>query len=247
MQVHAINLDRDTDRWARFEQRNGGVVDVVRVPGVDGRTLDRAALTAHGFIVEPCHRTIGSIGCGCSHFALWYQVVDTGESLTVVEDDAILAGNFASEAERVLDRLPAGWDIVLWGWPFDGYLWAEIPEGGCVCRLTFDQEEMRKHIDVFRANDHPRTAVRLRHGFGTLAYTISPAGARAMLDACLPMTDRLVAFRGVAVEDSTYPNLGFDVDMNRVYPNVRAYACMPPLVLSENWRETSHTRRSDDA
>ncbi|MDQ1342894.1 MAG: hypothetical protein QG571_1514 [Pseudomonadota bacterium] len=49
------------------------------------------------------------------------------------------------------------------------------------------------------------------------------------------------------MEDSTYPNLGFDVDMNRVYPNVRAYACMPPLVLSENWRETSHTRRSDDA
>ncbi|HOB50191.1 MAG TPA: glycosyltransferase family 25 protein [Mycobacterium sp.] len=246
MRVHAINLDRDTDRWERFMRLNGDVVDVVRVPAVDGQAIDRAALTEHEFIVEPCHRTPGALGCACSHFALWFRAVDSGETLTVVEDDAILAGIFGTEAERVIDGLPPGWDLVLWGWNFDGYLWAEIPEGVSVCRLTFDQEEMRKHIDVFRADNRPRTAVRLRHGFGTLAYTITPTGAAAMLEACLPMTDRLVTFRGVAVEDFLYPNLTNDVDMNRAYPDVRAYACMPPLALSENWRETSHTRRRDD-
>lgn len=238
MRVHAINLDRDTDRWTRFEQLNGALVDVVRFSAVEGAGVDRAALAANGFIVEPCSRTDGAIGCACSHIALWYQAVDSGETLTIVEDDTILAGDFAEEAERVLAELPAGWDVVMWGWNFDTYMFAEIPEGVSICRLEFDQPEMRKHIEVFRAGGHRPTAVRMRHCFGTHAYTITPAGARAMLEACLPMTDRLVAFScgGVVVDNSDV-----DKDMNRAYPALRSYACLPPLAVSENRRETSRT------
>lgn len=241
MQVHAINLDRDTDRWERFMQLNGELVDVVRVSAVDGRGIDRAALAAHGFLLEPCSRTDGAMGCACSHIALWFKAVDTNQTLTIVEDDTVLAGDFASAAQRVLAELPADWDVVVWGWNFDGYLWAEIPEGVGICRLTFDEEEMRNNIDVFRTSEQPHAPVRLRHCFGTHAYTITPAGAQAMLDASLPVTDRLVRFNDVPTENSTYENATHDLDMNRAYPTLRSYACMPPLALSENRRETSHT------
>lgn len=248
MRVHAINLDRDTDRWAQFERRNAPLVEVVRVPAVDGSAVDRAALVADGSIIEPLTRNDGALGCTLSHIALWRQADATDETLVIVEDDTILAENFAAEAARVLDGLRSGtdpgWDLVMWGWNFDMPVWADIPDRVSLCRLDFDQEQMRRHIATFRTGSGPRAAVRLRHCFGTHAYSVTPAGARALLAACLPMTDRLVSFRPAEL---VLANSHHDIDMNRVYPALRAYACLPPLAISENRHEASHTavRRSD--
>lgn len=238
MRVHAINLDRDTDRWAQFQTRNAGLVDVERFPAVEGSAVDRSALTADGSIVEPLNRNAGALGCACSHIALWRRAVESDETLTIVEDDTVLAGNFADEAARVLGELSAGWDVVMWGWNFDMPLWAAIPDRVSVCRMDFDQNQMREHLGAFRAGRQPRTAIRLRHCFGTHAYSVTPTGARALLRACLPMTDRLVSFNEA---DLVLANSNHDTDMNRAYPALRAYACLPPLALSENRHEASHT------
>lgn len=233
MRVHVINRDRHTDRWARCERLNGGVVDLVRFPAVDGRTVDRADLITQGFLIEPCTRTDQEMGSALSHCALWQQAVDSDETLTVIEDDTVLAGNFAAVARRMLSELPTDWDIIMWGWDPSEHLWAEIPEGVSVCRLEFHQAEMRKHIEVFRAGCRSHTAVRLRHCMGTPAYTITPAGARTMLDACLPMTDREVV---VSCGGAVMNNPMIDADMNRVFPESRAYACLPPVAMREGER-----------
>lgn len=229
MRIHAINLDRDTDRWERFHRLNGSAAEIVRFPAVDGAAVDRAGLRDNDFISEPLSRTDAELGRTCSHVALWYQSVDTDSTLTVVEDHAVLSANFAAAARRVLDRLGAGWDIVVWGWDFGHFVWAEIPEGVTICRMEFDAAQLHRNIDEFRAGDPPHTVVRLRHCRGPLAYTITPSGARAMVDACLPITDRTVAFTygGEVLANSTH-----DVDMNLVYPALRAYACVPPLAVT---------------
>ena len=152
--------------------------------------------------------------------------MQTREALTILEDDTVLVGDFAAASQRVLDEVP-DWQLVVWGWNFDVLLWAEIPEGVSPCRLGFDQEMMREKIGAFPADRRPRAPVRLRHFFGTHAYSITPAGAAIMLDACLPMTDRLIRF----CDGSVFHNLTKDTDVAAAVGGMRAYACMPPLAL----------------
>lgn len=228
MRIHAINLDRQTGRWSRFLDV-AGVADVVRFAAVDGAAVNRTALADNGFIAEPLSRTDAALGRTCSHVALWYQALETSEPLTIVEDHAVLAATFPAAAQQVLDAL-TDWDLVVWGWDLDSVLWAQIPEGVSVCRVRFDRADMPgDHLETFRTGTGPHTAVRLQHCLGSFAYTVRPAGARALLEACLPITDRRVT---VGADATTLANTTPDVDLNLVYPAVRAYACFPPLALA---------------
>jgi glycosyl transferase family 25 len=81
--------------------------------------------------------------------------------------------------------------------------------------------------------------IRLRHAFGLMAYTISPRGAEAMLATRLPLTDRIIELDWCEAVLSDGP---IGIGMNRVYPTMPSYVCMPPLAVSENLREDSRTR-----
>jgi glycosyl transferase family 25 len=72
-----------------------------------------------------------------------------------------------------------------------------------------------------------------------MAYTVSPSGAKALMDICLPLRDTLIPFvgYGVVIENETIDSM-----MNQAYPQLKAYVCMPPLAISENRHETSNTR-----
>lgn len=240
MAVHVINLDRDPERLARFHRLNAHLPEVIRLPAVDGSTLDRRELEANGYILAGLRYSNGSLGCALSHIALWRQAIREQKPITVAEDDAVFAPDFITASGALLGMLPADWDIVLWGWNFDALLWVEIPEGVSACRIEFNQNHLRENIEVFRTRKYGHAPLRLRHAFGNLCYSVSPAGARTLLDNCLPLGDPLVKFPGygVVIENKT-----FDSTMNRIYPQLKAYACMPPLAVSENRHETSHTRR----
>ncbi len=239
MLAYVMNLDRDTERWAMFQQLNSDRCDFTRFSAVDGRTLDRQKLLSDGIIADPCGWTAGSLGSAMSHLTLWKTTVETGMPITVVEDDAVLAPDFAEASEQVLASLPEDWAIVLWGWNFDAYLWAEIPEGVAPCRMEFGQPELRANLEVFRREKRPHVAIRLRHAFGLMAYTISPGGAEAMLETCLPLTDRLIELSWCDVVVADGP---IGIGMNRIYPSIPSYVCVPPLVVSENLHEESRTR-----
>ena len=232
MQVHVINVDRDADRWERFMRLNGDVIDVVRVPTSDGvGAVDRADLVESGIIADTCRRSNRAISRWGAHIALWSRAVGSGETVTIVDDDAVLAGNFRSAAQQVIDGLASGWDIVMWGWSFDEALWTEIPDGVSVCRIEANNEEMRKHIDGFPSSCGSPTALRLRHCFGSFAYTVTPAGAQVLLDACLPLTDEPITFScgGVVVDDPAR-----DADVNKALPAMDAHVCVPPLALKDH-------------
>ena len=49
-----------------------------------------------------------------------------------------LTAAFAKEAELFLAKLPAEWDIVLWGWNFDATLCVRIMDGLRQAILSFD-------------------------------------------------------------------------------------------------------------
>ncbi len=239
MTIHVINLDRDAERLEKFLRLNAHVGEIHRAVAIEGARLDRAALEREGFSERHLRYSDGSLGNAHSHMTLWRQAVERGSVTTIAEDDAVFAKHFSEASASFLAGLPEDWDVVLWGWNFDAFLWAEIPEGVSRCKLEFNQDDLRRNLEAFRNGRHAHVPVRLRHAFGTLAYSISPRGARAMLDACLPLKNRRVEFSGF---DVVIENRSFDSMMNAVYPQLKAYVCMPPLAVSENRHETSNTR-----
>ena len=238
--VYVINLDRDHQRLRLFSETNAHLTEFIRFSAADGREADRAALEHDGVIAGNLTYNNGQLGCALSHIALWRGAVAENRAITAVEDDAVLAPDFAPAHEAFVKQLPADWSIVLWGWNFDRSVWAEIPEGVAKSVLQFDQDALRANIDVFRRSEVTHAPVRLRHAFGSMAYTVSPAGAKALLELCLPLARRFIQFEGFGIG---IPNNGIDCMMNTAYPRLKAYVCLPPLAVSENRQDISHTYR----
>jgi glycosyl transferase family 25 len=238
MAVYVINLDRDKERLDKYLSLNAHLSHVLRFPAIDGNLVDRSALERRGLIAGKLSYGNGQVGCALSHIVMWRKAIETSSMVTVTEDDVVLARNFLSAHESLVDTLPKDWGIIHWGWNFDRPVWAEIPEGVAKSTLHFDQDELRKNMEAFRNQQVPHAPVRLRHCFGTMAYSVSPAGARFLLDSCLPMTDKLVGFPGFGIG---VHNRGIDCLMNGAYPQMKAYVCMPPLAVSENRQESSRT------
>lgn len=238
MSVYVINLDRDHERLKSFTETNAHLTDYVRFSAVDGRAMDRAALQNEGIIAANLTYNNGQLGCALSHLALWRIAIAEDRVITVLEDDAILAPDFLPARDAFLRQLPADWAIALLGWNFDRSVWAEIPDGVAKSVLNFDQDALRENIQAFRGSKVGHAPIRLRHAFGSVAYTVSPAGARTLLDMCLPLARQFIRFEGFGIG---IPNNGIDCMMNTAYPKLKAYACMPPLVVSENRQDISRT------
>jgi len=85
--------------------------------------------------------------------------------------------------------------------------------------------------------------MRLLHSFGTPCYSISPKGARALLDLCLPLSTGLVNFPRFGVRTE---NKGIDTAMNGAYPSLNAFVSMPPLVATEHRPEDSTIRGKNE-
>ena len=88
-QIHLINLDRSTDRLAKFARRNSHLSSVLRSPAVDGARVDRQALLRGGLIRADCPYGNGALGCALSHIELWKKAYAEDRAVTVFEDDAI--------------------------------------------------------------------------------------------------------------------------------------------------------------
>jgi len=240
-EVHFINLERDKERLGKFSELNNHV-PAVRHQAADGASLDRERLRDAGYIAQDLSYGSGSLGNALSHIQLWQHAIEKKVAITIAEDDAIFVKNFLGAANPFLQSLPNDWDVVLWGWNFDSYLWIEMPEGVARCKMEFMQDDLRQNIETFRAGKSHPAPVRLRHGFGIMAYTVSFAGAQKLLKTCLPLRNTLIPFPGfdVVIENNT-----IDCMMNLAYPEMKSYVCMPPLAVSENRHETSHTRHAD--
>jgi GR25 family glycosyltransferase involved in LPS biosynthesis len=240
VKIRLVNLDRSTDRLAAFTARNSHLKTLSRFRAVDGATIDLATL-ARIKLIDPAilpHYTPGAIGCALSHLALWDQAITDGEPLTICEDDAIFHHAFESSAQEILDRLPPGWDLVMWGWNFDTVLAYDILPGISSCIAYLDQAGLRRAIDEFQDRRISPGVYPLQRAFGLVCYTVSPAGARRLREHCLPLRPMKVAFPGF---HGLVENNGIDVMTNQAYPSLSAYVAVPPLVVTENRKGAATT------
>jgi GR25 family glycosyltransferase involved in LPS biosynthesis len=236
VQIHLINLDRRVDRLAEFTRVNAHVAAIERVAAVDGSTVDRQRLVDSGTIASDLAYTQGAIGCALSHMGLWRKAVAHAQPITIAEDDAVLHLQFDSLAVGLISTLPADWDLVLWGWNFDSILAFDLLPGISPCVARFDQNQLRNATAKFQTRALSPRAYRLLRAFGSVCYSVSPAGANKLLTQSLPIRPMTVAFPTV---DPAFPNLGIDIVMNAAYSHIAAFVSFPPLVVTCNDRAIS--------
>ena len=240
-EIHLINLDRSIDRLAKFKERNAHLSNVLRVSAVDGLTADRKELQRAGVITPDLPYTPGALGCALSHIALWKKAVTENRIVTIFEDDVVCSVNFVEEASRILSLVPGNWDLIQWGCTFDPlFVWLNFdPWKG---RLQFYDSQVGHDYQAFRDGGYSSTPIKLQHSFGTQAYSVSPIGAHKLLNSCLPLRKRSILFPGTP---SVNEDTGIDVAMCAAYPEMKAYLCLPPLVIHDTTLESDRTQASD--
>lgn len=246
MLIHLINLDRSKDRLATFVDVNKHLTTVARVAAIDGETLDVPSLVAQGIIAEGLvskeFYTRGALGAAFSHISLWQAAIETNQSLTVAEDDAIFHRQFETLAPQVMERLPPDWDLISWGWNFDFYMSFEMLPGVSHSLAQFDQDRMRANVEAFQSQDVDPRSFKLIWQFGIPCYTVSPKGAAALVSKSLPLEPVTVALpSGLRAQMGFdyFKNVGIDTVMNGAWSELNAFVCFPPLVISKNERANS--------
>ncbi len=237
MDIRVINLDRSTDRLLTFETLNSHLdLKFLRFSAVDGMDLERGPLVDRGIITADLSYGDGALGCALSHLALWDLAIEQNQPLTVCEDDAIFNRGFEVAAESLTKALPGDWHMILWGWNFDSVLLFDMIPGVSPCLGVFNQHRMRMGIDAYQSARLMPRPFRLVRAFGTVGYTVSPMGARAMKQHCLPLQNLEVFFPGL---ERVLPNSGIDIMLNDAYPRINAYVSFPPLIITKNQRSLS--------
>ena len=231
MHIYVINLDRSEQRMNEFLHVNSHMPGIHRFSAIDGSTVDRARLVEAGTVVTGLPYSDGAIGCALSHLFFWEAAVAEQTDITICEDDAIFHRSFYELASEVVASLPTDWDLILWGWNFDSILQFDLMPGVSPCLATFNQDQLRSAIDTFQATNVAPRAFRLHRAFGTVCYTISPRGARKLIDCSLPIRPFTVDFPRV---NPAFPNNGIDIVMNAAYVAMNAFVSVPPLVVTKN-------------
>lgn len=233
-----ISLSGTPERLARFKQVNKQLRDYRIFQAVEGSQLTPRQLLETGYCDASLRYNPGALGCALSHISLWRQAVNSKTAITICEDDAILHADFQELAAQQLAKLPADWDLILWGWNFDSILLAELlPELGDSL-LYFDQQTMREKAFNYTQQTFETRHYRLKQAMGIPCYSISSAGAAKFLRHVLPLRNMELQldFGGLI---QTVSNAGIDIMMNVLYPETNSYVVFPPLVLTGNLKEAS--------
>jgi glycosyltransferase involved in cell wall biosynthesis/GR25 family glycosyltransferase involved in LPS biosynthesis len=242
-QIHVINLDRSTARLQQFRQRNIHLADIIRYPAVDGAAVNRAELISSGILADDCPYSSGAIGCALSHIHLWRTARAGDRPTTIFEDDTVAVAGFDRKSAEIMASLPPDWDLVMWGYVFDPFdVWADLTVAKT--RLHFLSIDPQHVLNGFLNETHPLSTYRLLNAWGTQAYTITPRGASILLDHCLPLKKRVIQFSEPGVN---YYDQGIDGAMNAAYPQMKAYICVPPLVVHDQYGSAASDRSVIDS
>ena len=233
-EIYVVNLDRSVERWARFRDRNPHLADnAIRVSAVDGASLDRAALQAlidDGVIADDCAYLPGALGCALSHINLWKLAASEKRTVTIFEDDVYCSFDFVEQSNKMLSASPSDFGMIKWAFNFDPlFLWLDLDFSKA--KLEFYDRRHKRNPAQFQNESYKRSLTRLTHSFGCMAYSVTPTGAKILLDKCLPLRKRLIAFPGTGV---ILDDIGIDCAMCAASDSMEAFVCMPPLVIHDD-------------
>ncbi|GLU33277.1 glycosyltransferase family 25 protein [Trinickia caryophylli] len=230
--VRVISLPTAQARREAFARQNTAL-DYVFHDAIDGRALvppEHRDLFADGLDYSP-----GAYGIAMTTWQLWKAVAEDGQTVTIAEDDAIFRSDFQDTMAGLM-RQCEPFDLVTWGYNFDSVLRLAMFDGRVPCVTAFDQNLLHGSIDAFRMDRCPVVLMRLLEFYGICAYSISPQGARRLLERCFPLGP--TTYPSASLQRGV-PNVGIDVAMNSHYADLRCFAAFPPMAVTPNFFDTS--------
>jgi GR25 family glycosyltransferase involved in LPS biosynthesis len=228
-----ISLKRTPERLAHFLELNGPTgIDFQVLEAIDGSALSDEELMPPE-VLKPgsIGYSRGAIGNALSHRKLWDRAIETSRKMLVFEDDAYIRRDLKTALPPLLASLGDDFDYLTLACNTDSIVHIEYV-GGTDAVLHFTVPYLTEAgLAEFVATTRPVGAFRMRNSFGTCGYVVTPEGAAKLKAAVFPLDNRSVAVPGLK---RTLRASAFDFMMNATYRSIRAYACVPPLVLSMN-------------
>ena len=128
--TYVINLESSTDRLAKFKSQ----IDTFHIPferwaAVDGRQIPKKQFRemgiAHWGLNDFSKKRQGELGCLFSHILLWKHIAKqkyaSNAGVLIFEDDILLAPNFNQRLDRILEKIPGDWDMIVIGYGHEKY------------------------------------------------------------------------------------------------------------------------------
>lgn len=204
--VRVINLDKRTDRWAKYQKCDTGFPHLSRFPAINAmETIDyihsenvseftKLRIVSHSRRSIEEIDSVGAIGCTLSHVALWKELLESNDEYMIILEDDLNLGKFTKESkslrtciEKWFNELPTGWDVWLLGKSKfrDGSLWSNPkPVPQMSISIMRPLQEL-KHTNSF---------VDVRHFTGTNGYMINRRGAHVLLEKVFPIEVHVDAY-----------------------------------------------------
>lgn len=245
MRAFVLNLVRRPERLRRFIGWNGRHgLDFHVAAAMDGAAIDRAALVAAGMLAEDnAAFSDGALGNALSHRAQWLACVEADEARLICEDDACLHATLPAQLPHLAGALREC-DLLYLGFNTNAPVAMLLPDQ-MVVESFFGTAAPRgpDHYGAFAASTAPRARSAVHRAlsvWGTIAYAVSPAGARRLLDTCFPLSGAgAVRFH---VERKQVPPTALDgvINLHLQAGRLRGAVCFPPLAISpNNWSDVS--------
>lgn len=238
--IFVITLFETPERLDEFKVNNRNLNFEISY-GVYGKSLNLDDLVDKGLTTPGLVYTKGAIGLAFSHVKLWDFCIKNEMPITICEDDAILHSDFLEKSNALISKVKGDFDIILWGWNFDSILNIESNENIGISTILSDPEKMCQSVTSYKSSDIEPTLHRLHNAFGTMCYTITPAGARKFLGDFIPLENSIVEIPRLGA----IPDIGIDVKLNKKYKSTKSYVSFPPLALSKNERDKSTVQTKD--
>lgn len=234
-----ISLPRSAARLAAFRQRCGSAAHWIGLmPGVDGMQLQADELLGRGLISRSALGwPRGQLGCALSHVRCLLRCIRNQRPLLIFEDDALLAPDWQNQLSQLLNEAPPHWQLLLLGWNLDSCLQLQWHGGISMSALFRPRFPSPSDLEATLQTPLPRQWYRLEKGLGLAGYVVSPQGAAEILAWALPLRTLPIQ----ANELPERPCFSLDGQLNSLYPQLSAWACMPPLVLGANDKPASLT------
>ena len=231
MNIHVISLRRTPQRLVKFKKNNPNITFEV-FEAIDSSKIN-LDIISRNILPESSNYRIGAIGNALSHISLWARVVEKNEAMTICEDDAFFHYDFELESKKILNTIGSDFDFIAWGWNYSSTLWASPLPFLSPCKMEFNEESLRLNLESYLSAPINPIPLRLHNSCGTIAYTITPAGAQKFLSILLPLKNEVELLIPNMAIIKILPS-ALDMAIGEAYTKTNSFVSFPPLVLTKN-------------
>lgn len=243
MKYYVLSTEIYQPRLHKFLRDNPKLSDLnIKVKmGINSRAIEGDVFShpaLREYVDFPCTWPLGSVCGGVAVLEIMKEVALGSEPVTLFEDDAILSGDFVENIEELLSEVDADWDLVQWGFNWNGFAWIRIghDKSGPIQKLDLRGQEGLLDIFRFRSQKVKTKLYPLETAFGPHAVSISIRGIEKVLSNFKGFSDREVYNEAIRLR---YKPVGFDCMLTEMHPFLKSYLAFPPLSFTFNDKSKS--------